>query len=270
MTEISSRFGCVILDECHHCPATSFMYTLQQFPARYRFGLTATPTRRDGLEMFMTSIIGPVRHEITRGELEKANVLVTPEIRFVATTFEHCGDDWNDLLDELTTNTDRNNQAYRILSALARDGRRILALTARVDHAKEFAMAWEIRHPGTTALAVGRGMNKKERAEAISRITDERAQVLFSTSLADEGLNIPALDACVLLTPSRDGPRTTQRVGRILRSVDGKKTTIVFDLVDVHVPLLKSQALTRFFKAYRQISPGTKLPDWLEYRRRAA
>jgi superfamily II DNA or RNA helicase len=40
---IRERFGLVLLDEAHHCPATTFMDVMQSFPAKYRYGLTATP-----------------------------------------------------------------------------------------------------------------------------------------------------------------------------------------------------------------------------------
>ena len=48
-TGIFDDFGLVIVDECHHIAAKTFMDSLGRFPARARLGLTATPDRRDGL-----------------------------------------------------------------------------------------------------------------------------------------------------------------------------------------------------------------------------
>jgi hypothetical protein len=61
----------VLLDECHHCPAETFTAVVQAFPAVVRYGLSATPTRADGLTTFMTAVIGPYRSIITHRELER-------------------------------------------------------------------------------------------------------------------------------------------------------------------------------------------------------
>ncbi len=38
-------YGMVIVDECHHVPAVSFEQVLKTVPAKYIYGLTATPQR---------------------------------------------------------------------------------------------------------------------------------------------------------------------------------------------------------------------------------
>jgi superfamily II DNA or RNA helicase len=193
--ELASMFGCVILDECHHSPAASFMDTVQMFPAAYRYGLTATPKRDDGLGAFMTATIGPILHEITQDELRTANVLVIPRIEFIRTAFQYpYADDWTDMITALTHDTKRNNLIFGVISRLLDDGRRVLALSQRVEHCELFCFAMERFRPGAAALAVG--TRRRERMEAIRRITSGNAQILFATQLADEGLDSPILDAC--------------------------------------------------------------------------
>jgi superfamily II DNA or RNA helicase len=109
-------------------------------------------------------------------------------------------------------------------------------------------------------------MTKKAREESIERMRSGTARVLFATKLADEGLDIPGLDALVLLTPSRNGARTTQRAGRTLRAVPGKPQPVIYDLADSRMGLLRSQARTRFFECYRKLAPGMRLPEWLNSR----
>ncbi|CAG0925980.1 unnamed protein product, partial [Notodromas monacha] len=41
-TELAKEFGCVILDEAHHCPATTFAAIIDSFHARYRVALSGT------------------------------------------------------------------------------------------------------------------------------------------------------------------------------------------------------------------------------------
>lgn len=51
------QFGLIIVDECHHCPATSYD-VINDFQAMYRLGLTATPERKDGLAHVMKLYFG--------------------------------------------------------------------------------------------------------------------------------------------------------------------------------------------------------------------
>ncbi|MDR1515438.1 MAG: DEAD/DEAH box helicase [Synergistaceae bacterium] len=267
--ELARMFGLVLLDECQHSPALTYTDTLQTFPAAYRYGLTATPKRDDGLECFMTAVIGPTRHVITRDDLRAANVLVIPHIEFIRTAFNYqYVDDWTGMISALTNDAGRNNLIYRIICHLLDDGRRVLALSQRVGHCEALYRAVERFRPGVAALAIG--TRKKERIDGICRISSGEAQVLFATQLADEGLDAPILDAVLLMTPQRSESRTIQRAGRVLRALDGKPQPLVIDLVDDKVGILRNQARTRFFNAYRQLSPGARLPEWLNDRRRAA
>jgi superfamily II DNA or RNA helicase len=56
-------------------------------------------------------------------------------------------------------------------------------------------------------------------------------RVLAATSLADEGLDVAALDAVVLAAPSSNPGRVQQRIGRALRPSPGK-TARILDFVD--------------------------------------
>jgi hypothetical protein len=57
-------FTQVIIDECHHVPATSFEAVMKACPARFILGLTATPIRKDGLQKILFLQCGPIRHRM--------------------------------------------------------------------------------------------------------------------------------------------------------------------------------------------------------------
>ena len=52
----------VIVDECHHVSAVSFEQILKYANARFVYGLTATPTRKDGLQPIIFMQCGPIRY----------------------------------------------------------------------------------------------------------------------------------------------------------------------------------------------------------------
>ncbi|MHB8961195.1 MAG: TOTE conflict system archaeo-eukaryotic primase domain-containing protein, partial [Candidatus Limnocylindrales bacterium] len=62
LAELTKPYGLVVVDECHHVPATTFERAVREIAAPSWLGLTATPYRRDGLEGLITMYCGPIRH----------------------------------------------------------------------------------------------------------------------------------------------------------------------------------------------------------------
>jgi hypothetical protein len=72
LAEMTAGYGFIVVDECHHVPATTFERVVRQIAAPAWLGLTATPYRRDGLEGLITMYCGPVRHRMGPSALESA------------------------------------------------------------------------------------------------------------------------------------------------------------------------------------------------------
>lgn len=56
------HYGMVIVDECHHAPAVNFERVLREVNARYVYGLTATPIRKDGHQPIIFMQCGEIRY----------------------------------------------------------------------------------------------------------------------------------------------------------------------------------------------------------------
>lgn len=65
--DFANRFGCVVLDEAHHAPATTFSEVVNAFPARWRLAFTATPRRKDGKEVLFYDAFGSELQTNNRG-----------------------------------------------------------------------------------------------------------------------------------------------------------------------------------------------------------
>lgn len=81
--------GTVVIDEAHHFPSTQFIDTAGLFKARNIIGLTATPERKDGLDMYMHRGIGPIVHQVKRDNLYTEGSLIKPKVEFVFTDFDY-------------------------------------------------------------------------------------------------------------------------------------------------------------------------------------
>lgn len=89
LATLNDLVGNVLVDECHHVPALSFLEIIGRFAAYHMYGFTATDKRKDNLEAYLYRGIGPVVHEISRDGLYDTGRLIKPAIKFVFTNFDY-------------------------------------------------------------------------------------------------------------------------------------------------------------------------------------
>ena len=73
-----------------------------------------------------------------------------------------------------------------------------------------------------------------------------------------QGLDIPALDTCLLLTPRSGENVLTQVVGRLLR--DGGRTPLMIDFIDSYIPLFQGMRQKRK-KTYQKMGASITMYD---------
>lgn len=227
---LGRRFGTVILDEAHHAPAAVFRTVLSAFAGKYRFGLTATPERADGLGPLLALCIGPVLYEVSHEQLVQGGYLVIPRIVPVETGIACESESHSKMVSELIKNSSRNRLIVELVSEEAKDGRTVLVLSGRVDHCRRLAGLFD--DAGVSAAALTGTVSKTKRAGILARFKEGGLSVVCATSLADEGLDVSRLERLVLATPARAEGRTIQRLGRLMRPHPGKATPVLYDLVD--------------------------------------
>jgi superfamily II DNA or RNA helicase len=249
------QWGLVLLDEAHHAPAYTFKQLLNQFPAKYRYGLTATPNRRDGLSFVLYAVLGPTIYRIAKEGLFESGEIMKPTIRVVDTNlFNPLITDYRELLQTVVMDTARNAMILRYILHEAEAGHFCLVLSNRINHAtwlyKNFSMIRaDIRSECLTSRAT-----KERRAEVIRQMGEGKIRALFATQLADEGLDLRRLDRLFLTCPVRSVNKVSQQIGRIMRTFPGKKDAVVYDFRDQLCSLAGSQFHTRLRQVYEPSS----------------
>lgn len=76
--EVLASAAAILVDEAHHAPAQAWSAVLSACPARWRWGLTATPERSDGWGFLLDETIGPVLYERSPVELIEEGYLRQP------------------------------------------------------------------------------------------------------------------------------------------------------------------------------------------------
>ena len=241
IAEISDRFGIVILDEAHHCPAKTFTDVVKQFNPRYLYGLTATPYRRDKLENLMFQTMGPETARIDITDVENEGTVIVPKLRYRTIDGRRIDDNnFARIITSLIKNDRRNDI---IISDVLREavlGHYCILLSDRKEHCEILYKSIKEIWP-KTGIATG-DYSKKKIDEVISSLSSGEVTVLVATpSLLGEGFDFKYLSRAFFALPFRAEAKAEQLVGRVSRSAPGKADAIVYDYVDINAGVLYSQ-----------------------------
>jgi superfamily II DNA or RNA helicase len=226
--------GLLIVDECHHLAARYFQTSMRYFSADARLGLTATANRADGLGFALHYFLGPTVYRIRRGGPEVGSGSTKVRVvRYRGGTRKEIRTrgrpDFTRMVTRQVQDDERNAAIAQIVDALLREGRRVIVMSARRNHLESLR---ELIGEDRSCLYMGETSKKRKRAR------DEAAKTspcLLSTySMGEEGLDIPALDTLVMVTPKSSLACIQQAVGRILREHPGKKSPLVVDFQDTY------------------------------------
>lgn len=241
--ELAKGYRLVLVDECHHIPAQTFGQVMAWMPCKYRYGLTATPHRRDGLHVLIHRVMGRTLARINQTEVQDMGGIVPAEIQVIDTGFDPgYVDGWGDFLAALTGDPSRN----ALIAGVARKHASktpTLILTDRVEHAEALGRVC----PGSV-VAHGQ-MGAQARRDAFSDM-QSASLTIGTTGLLGEGLDISRWAALVLATPISSRVRLLQAVGRVIRPETGKAKALIVDLADDHG--LSGSSLNKRLTIYRE------------------
>lgn len=241
------EFDVIVIDECHHIykgdnSLAMYYKILNNLSARYRFGLTATPKRSDGLERCMTALLGNIEHTIPKEEVKKFTCPVRVEKRETGYKPDLdvilAGDGtivYSDLIKDLTSDRKRNEKIAEDIKALINSDEtsRILVLSDRVEHLstlREMLSGYKVRQ--LMALSNSKKA-REERRQALKDLNDGKINIVLATyQLAREGLDIPNLNYLVMASPVKDPITVEQSVGRVGRKAEGKDYGTCIDYTD--------------------------------------
>ncbi len=235
----------VIVDECHRLAGTPtsvtmFYKVMNSLAARYKYGLSATVHRSDGLIQSTFAVLGPVRYRVPEEAVAGKTMKVRVDRRDTKIGVSlFCLDtdgtiDYGKLMSYLTGNGERNRIIIRDL--ISNRGHYNLVLSDRLEHLRLLMDGLPADLKSMSVMIDGTMTSKKarrEREQAIEDMREGRKRYLFASfSLAKEGLDIPRLDRLYMTTPKKDYAVVTQSVGRIARRFDGKEDAVCLDYVD--------------------------------------
>lgn len=226
------EFDLIIIDEFHHAAAKSYRKIIEYFEPKFLLGLTATPERTDGQDVFALCD-GNVAYEITFIEAIQRGWL-TPfryygikddidysNIRWLGKSY----DEQQLLVEQLNLN--RANYIYNKWSKYKQT--RTLAFCSSIIQA-EFLANYFIEQ-GISAISLTSETKDITRELAIEKLESKEVEIIFTVDLFNEGVDIPSVDTLLFTRPTESLVVFTQQIGRGLRKYPDKDYCVIIDLI---------------------------------------
>ncbi len=223
----------IIIDECHHATAETYKRILDYFDPQFLLGITATPERMDGDDVFSlfdqnvpyelrlrdaitNGLVVPFKYYGIRDELVEYGIKATRGHRFVEQFSDerHC------------EFIHRNIERHRI------QGQKLKALAFCRDRSHAIRMAQAMEDYYHTQYLTGKN-STGERIRAYKDLQDDSAEleILFTVDILNEGVDIPGVNMVLFLRPTDSQTVFIQQLGRGLRRCEGKEYVTVLDFI---------------------------------------
>lgn len=237
-------YGMVIVDECHHVSSVTFEKVLKSVKARFVYGLTATPIRKDGQQPIIFMQCGPIRFSAD----VKSQILKQSFRRYLIprfTSYRNITDDKQSFMtiqQSLIADGARNSLIIDDVRKAVESGRTPVVLTSIKQHVDVLTEMLEpfVKH---VIRLTGSG-TAKEKRDALQQLNDVPADeplvIVATGQYVGEGFDYPRLDTMFLALPISWKGRLEQYAGRLHRENEGKKDVRIYDYIDIHEPVCDS------------------------------
>lgn len=234
---VVTQYGLCLIDECHRFAAVSFERVMKQIRAKYKYGLTATPIRKDGWQPIITMQIGPIIYKTTAKEQARIRPF-HHRLIIRNTSFKTATEKLPDMYKEVANDQARNRMLFNDVLSELEKGKTPLILTERVQHVKNLANMFE--GFAKNIIVLTGSLKQKDKTDEHKRLMeikdDEELLIIATGKYIGEGFDYSRLDTLFLAMPISWPGILEQYVGRIHRNHPLKSEVCVYDYVDRKVP----------------------------------
>ena len=250
---LGNKFALMIFDEVHHLAAPGYRTIAEQFASPFRLGLTATIEREDDLHKDFPKLVGGIvfqaySSELARNkhlasyEIERRQVNMLPEeleeynknfgiyqvcLKKIGMRMQYAG-----AFRRLIMMSGRSRAARE--AVLARNKAMDIALNSRSKIEELKKILAEKRGQKTIIFTqhnklvydisdrflipfITHKSSKQERHDALSGFKDGRYNVIVTSKVLDEGVDVPDAELGIILSGTGSSREFIQRLGRLLR-----------------------------------------------------
>lgn len=224
------EFDYIVIDEAHRTGSQGYQSIMSHFKPRFYLGMTATPNRTDGYDVFAL-FNHVIAFQITLQDA-LAEEMLAPFHYFGIHDLEIDDETVEDaaLFGRLTSDERVRHITEKIEEySVNKSGRRGLIFCNRNAEAEELSRKFNMLGYRTAAIS---GQDSDEvRDAAISRLESGELEYIFSVDIMNEGVDIPSLNQIIMLRRTDSAIIFIQQLGRGLRLNDDKEYALVLDFI---------------------------------------
>ena len=228
------HFDYIIIDESHRSGAMSYRRLIDYFNPAFLLGMTATPERTDGDDIF-SLFDHNIAYEIRLNRAMEENML--SQFHYYGVTDLLIDNkkhedirDFNRLIsDDRVEKIISNADFYGSDNGITRG----LVFCSRNKEAQELSVKFNVN--GFKTIALSGDSSEKERTDAIDRLEsdnpNERLDYIFTVDIFNEGVDIPKVNQILMIRPTDSAIIFVQQLGRGLRKIESKGYLTVIDFI---------------------------------------
>jgi len=227
-------FDYIVIDETHRAIASSYQKILQYFNPKFLLGMTATPERTDGLDVFEL-FDHNLAYEIRLQKALEMKIL-SPFHYYGITDMSVNGEEVDDSSDfNILVGAERIKHILDKVALYGCDNGivRGLVFCSNVKECKTLSEEFNAR--GLRCVSLTGSDTEIDRNNAIERLesTDESTKLdyVFSVDIFNEGIDIPSVNQVIMLRPTQSSIIFVQQLGRGLRKSKEKEYLTVIDFI---------------------------------------
>jgi superfamily II DNA or RNA helicase/SOS-response transcriptional repressor LexA len=228
------QFDYIIIDESHRSGADSYLNLINHFTPQFLLGMTATPERTDGNNIFKL-FDHNIAYEIRLNKAMEEDLLCSFHYYGVTDLFINGSEADNLTMFNSLVSEERVNRIIETSKFYGSDNgiTRCLIFCSGRNEATELSKLFNERGYRTVAL-IGES-SEDIRANAIERLEsddlDNRLDYIFTVDVFNEGIDIPKVNQIIMLRPTQSSIIFVQQLGRGLRKAEGKGYLTVIDFI---------------------------------------
>ncbi len=227
-----NQFDYIVVDETHRAGAESYNKLLNYFTPKFLLGMTATPERTDGFDVFKLFDYN-IAYEIRLHRALEENIL-SPFHYYGVTDITVNGQILEENADfNLLSSEERIERIIEKAKIYGSDNGKVrgLIFCSKVEESKALSIGFNKR--GFKTISLCGENNENERAQAITKLESEAKELdyIFTVDIFNEGIDIPSINQIIMLRPTQSAIIFVQQLGRGLRKIENKDYLTVIDFI---------------------------------------
>ena len=231
------EFDIIVIDEAHRIGASSYQKIIQYFKPKLLLGMTASPERTDGYDVYKEFNYN-IACEIRLKQALEENFLC-PFHYFGITDIEFNGKtiDENTELSDFSKLTcdERVNYIIKQIEFYGHSGTTTNGLIFCSSKREALALSDKFNDRGYFTVVLTGEDSQEKREEAINRLTskniEEKIDYIFTVDIFNEGVDIPEINQVIMLRPTESPIVFVQQLGRGLRKAIDKEYVVILDFI---------------------------------------